>query len=491
VTPVQARLVALAAGAASVLAFAPFRAYPVALGTFGVLIHLWMRAGARAAAWIGFAFGMGLFLAGASWVYVSLNRFGGMPAPVAAVATLGFCAVLAAFTAFAGWLQARFPATDALRACALIPAAWTLGEWLRMWVLSGFPWLSAGYAVTDWPLQGFAPVLGVFGASFITVSLAGLLWLVVWRRDLRFAAAGAFVALAALGAGLRYVQWTAPRDEPVGVALLQGNIAQDLKFDPARYAKTLETYAELAEQTRARLIVLPETAVPQLHDRVDPAYYARLEAAARRNTGDLLLGVPFHAARDEYYNSVVSLGSSPHQLYSKTHLVPFGEFVPPAFGWIMRMLRIPLSDFSRGAPAQPPLAVAGQRVAINICYEDAFGDEIAARLDGATLLVNVSNVAWFGDSLAPEQHLQIARLRALETGRMHLAATNTGITAAIDRDGRVLARLPQFTLGRLEVLAQGYAGSTPYLLWRDWAAVLGSLAVLCAALVIARRKASR
>ena len=153
-SPVQSRLVALAAGAASVLAFAPFGVYPLALGAFGVLVHLWMRAGARAALWTGFAFGMGLFLAGASWVYVSPSQFGGMPAPLAAVATLGFCVVLASFTAFAGWLQARFPAADALRACALIPAAWTLGEWLRMWVLSGFPWLSAGYAATDWPVQG-------------------------------------------------------------------------------------------------------------------------------------------------------------------------------------------------------------------------------------------------------------------------------------------------------------------------------------------------
>jgi apolipoprotein N-acyltransferase len=182
----------------------------------------------------------------------------------------------------------------------------------------------------------------------------------------------------------------------------------------------------------------------------------------------------------------MSLGTSPRQLYHKTHLVPFGEFVPPAFGWVMRMLSVPLSDFSRGSPNQAPLAVAGQRVAANVCYEDAFGDEIARRAMQATLLVNLSNVAWFGDSLAPAQHLQIARLRAIETGRMHLTATNTGITAAIDRDGRVVARLPQYTEGRLEIAAQGYSGATPYMRLRDWPIIFLSLLVLASAVSAGR-----
>jgi apolipoprotein N-acyltransferase len=171
--------------------------------------------------------------------------------------------------------------------------------------------------------------------------------------------------------------------------------------------------------------------------------------------------------------------------------VPFGEFIPPGFGWLLSVLEIPLSDFSRGGHDQPPIAAAGQRVAVNVCYEDAFGDEIARRVREATILVNVSNVAWFGDSLAPAQHLQIARLRAVETGRMHLAATNTGITAAIDRDGRVLARLPQYTEGRLEVSAQGYAGATPYASYADWPVVIVSLLVLAGALLVARRALSR
>jgi apolipoprotein N-acyltransferase len=247
-----------------------------------------------------------------------------------------------------------------------------------------------------------------------------------------------------------------------------------MKFSPQRYAGIFDSYARLAESTGAKLIVLPETALPRFYHRIDPAELARLEAAARSNGGDLLLGVPY--AQDEnYYNSVLTLGVSPQQSYHKRHLVPFGEFIPPGFGWVLEILHIPMSDFGRGSAGQPPLKVAGQRVAVNICYEDVFGEEIAQRAADATLLVNMSNVAWFGDSLAPAQHLQIARLRALETGRMHLTATNTGITAAIDRDGRVLGRLPQFAEARLEVAAQGYEGMTPYLHLHDWPIVLFSL----------------
>jgi apolipoprotein N-acyltransferase len=459
--------------------------YPLALATFGVLVQLWIAAPPKRCFWRGFAFGMGLFGAGVSWVYVSLSEFGGMPMPLAALATFLFCALLALFTGAAGWLQARIPAGEPMRACLLIPAAWTLAEWLRGWVLTGFPWLAAGYAAVGWPLQGFAPLGGVFGVSLLTLVLAGLAWRVAARR-MRLVPVALFAAIVAGGQALRAIAWTAPAGEPLGVALLQGNIPQELKFRPERYSQTLETYARLAEAAGARLMVLPETALPRFYDGIEPGYLERLEAAARRNQGDMLVGVPYRSSRSEYYNSVISLGASPRQAYHKVHLVPFGEFVPPGLGWVMRLVDIPLSDFSRGAAAQPALAVAGQRVAVNVCYEDAFGDEIARRLPEATLLVNMSNVAWFGDSLAPAQHLQISRLRAIETGRMHLTASNTGITAVIDRDGRVVDQLPQFVEGRLEARARGYSGSTPYARWLDWPVVAAALAVLAAATLAAR-----
>jgi len=479
------------AGALTVGAFAPLGFYPLALVTLAWLAHAWRDAPPRHCFWSGFAFGLGLFLAGVSWIYVSMHDIGGMPAPLAGFATLVLCAFLALFPAAAGWLQARIPANDVTRACLLIPAAWTLAEWLRSWVLTGFPWLSLGYAAVGWPLQGYAPIGGVFALSFLTVALAGLIWLLATRRPgARYWIALA-VAVVAGGAALRHVEWSSPAGLPVSVALLQGNIEQSLKFDPARYARTLETYARLAEASQARLIIFPETAVPRFLDQVERAYLRRLDAVAQRNGGDLLLGVPTRNRADEFFNSVITLGVSPIQAYHKVHLVPFGEFVPPGFAWTLRLVNIPMSDFSRGTPGQRLLAVAGQRVAVNICYEDAFGDEIAAQLPDATMLVNISNVAWFGDSLAPAQHLQIAQARAIETARMHLTATNTGITAAIERDGTVRARLPQFAEGRLEAAAQGYAGATPYVLWRDWPVIVVSLGVLGAAALIARRRRSR
>jgi apolipoprotein N-acyltransferase len=478
------------AGAATVLAFAPAGFYPLALLTFALLAHSWAGASPRRAFASGYAFGLGMFGAGVSWIYVSLHDFGGMPMPLAALATLLFCAFLALFPAAAGWLQARVPAPPAARVLLLAPSAWVLFEWLRGWIFTGFPWLSAGYAAVGWPVEGYAPLTGVYGLSFITLSSSGMLWL-AFRRVRRAVFIAAFAAVVLAGEALRHVDWTQPAGEPVAAALLQGNVPQDLKFRPERYARTLEAYASLVEGTHAKLIVLPETAIPRFYDRVEPEYLARLESAAKRNGGDLLLGIPYRTPGGDYYNSVVSLGTSPRQAYHKTHLVPFGEFVPPGFGWVLRVVQIPLSDFSRGAPDQPPLAVAGQRVAINVCYEDVFGDAMARRLPEATLLVNVSNVAWFGDSLAPAQHLQIGRLRAIETGRMHLAATNTGITAAIDRDGSIVRQLPQFAEGRLEVTAQGYSGMTPYARYKDWPVVVIALLVLAFAAFIARRTASR
>ena len=471
------------------LAFAPAGLFPLAILTFAVLVHLWSKAAPRRAFWTGYAFGLGLFGFGVSWIYVSLHTFGGMPMPLAALATLLFCAFLALFPAGAGWLQARVPAPPWVRACLVAPAAWTLFEWLRSWIFTGFPWLSAGYAALGWPLQGYAPLLGVFGLSFLSLSLGGMAWLLFRQRKL--AAALPFVAVLGAGEAARHLQWTEPAGEPFSAALLQGNIEQDLKFRPERYAAILETYARLAEATQARLIVFPETAVPRFYDRIEPEYLARLEALAKRNGGDFLLGVPYRTREGAYYNSVISLGTAPRQAYHKSHLVPFGEVFPYGSRWLLNILNMPLADFSRGGAGQPPIAAAGQRIAVNVCYEDAFGDEIARRLPEATLLVNVSNVAWFGDSLAPAQHLQIARLRAVETGRMHLAATNTGITAAIDRDGRVLGRLPQFSEGRLEVTARGYTGATPYARYLDWPAVVVSLLILVVAVLVARRAASR
>jgi len=489
-SPVRARLLAaLVAGAASIAGFGDWPLFYVPLASFAILVWLWLRASsAREAAWIGFAFGAALFLGGVSWVYVSLHDFGMMPAPLAAIATVLFCAFLSLYPAVAGYLQSRIGGAAALRALVLIPGLWTLAEWLRGWIFTGFPWLALGYSQLDSPLAGYAPVAGVFGISFLTALAAGCIALAVRCERPAWLPIGLLVIVAAGGIALARIDWTMPRGEPESVALLQGNIPQSLKFVPGRYESTLATYARLAESTDARLVVMPETAIPRFLEAVDPEYLERLRRRAAAVNGDVLVGVPMRDTRGRYYNAVVSIGASPRQTYAKDHLVPFGEFIPPGFGWVLAILKIPLSDFSAGGRNQQPLVVAGQRVAVNVCYEDAFGEEIIRQLPEATLLANVSNVAWFGDSLAPAQHLRISRMRALETGRPMLRATNTGVTAIIDSQGDVVSRLPMFTEGVLSGKVQGRTGATPYVLAGNYLAVVLSLVCIGVGIWAARRE---
>jgi apolipoprotein N-acyltransferase len=485
--PRTACVIACLAGALMVCAFAPVNLSPLALASPALLVHLWLCAArARHSAWIGFAFGIGLFIAGVSWVYVSLSVYGGMPPAVAAFATLVYCAFLAWPLALAGYVQHRLPAAESVRVLCVIPSVWMLAEMLRGLGLTGFPWLVLGYSAVDTPLAGFATLAGVYGVSMVIMVCAGLL-LQLAARPRRGVALALLAALFASGAALQSVEWTTPFGKPFVASVLQGNVAQDRKFDPERFDRTLATYGRLATEAAevgASLIVMPETAVPRFLDRVELDYLASLETIARRNGGDILIGVPYRRARDprdprgtpeQYFNAVVTRGVSRPQIYYKVHLVPFGEFVLPGFSWIVNVLQIPMSEFSSGRKVQRPLAVAGQLVAVNICYEDVFGEEIIMPLPEATLLVNVSNMAWFGDSLAPAQHLQMARMRTIETGRAMLAATNTGMTAAIDRGGRVLGQLPQFVEGHLEALVNGYTGATPYVRVGNWLA----LAVAC------------
>ncbi|HEY6864869.1 MAG TPA: apolipoprotein N-acyltransferase [Burkholderiales bacterium] len=488
--PRAAVAVAFGSGAATVAGFAPAGIFPLPVLSLALLLGLCRGATPRGALALGFAFGAGLFGVGASWVYVSLHDFGTMPVPLAGVATLGFCAILSLYPAAAAWCLARLRARPATAALLAFPALWTLAEWLRGWVFTGFPWLAIGYSQTDSPLAGLAPVLGVYGVSWATALVAGLAFLVVAGEPrARIAGACGIAVVIAAGYGLGSASWTAPEGAPLRVSLLQGNIAQDLKFQEQRYAATLETYRRLVEASDATLIVLPETAVPRFFDTVDPAYWNQLARLARDKHADLLVGVPVRDAEGRYFNSLISLGVSPPQIYSKSHLVPFGEFIPPGFRWIVDTVAIPLADFSRGPERPRPLAVAGQRVAPDICYEDAFGEEIVRQLPEATLLVNASNVAWFGDSLAPPQHLQMSRMRALETGRYMLRATNTGVTAVIDERGRVRSRLPQFTEGALQASAQGFSGATPYVRWANAPAlVLCALSLAAAAWLASRRR---
>ncbi|MBU0621039.1 MAG: apolipoprotein N-acyltransferase [Gammaproteobacteria bacterium] len=462
---------AFLAGAVAVFGFAPFGLFPLPVIALAVLFWLWSRAERPAqAAWLGFAFGMGLFCAGIGWIYVALHIYGYMHPLLAGLATALFAAVNATLPALAGYAQTKFRALANLHILLIMPAIWTLAEWLRGLLFTGFPWLSMGYSqVPSSPLAGYAPLFGVFGVSLIVAVSAGLL-LAMWKLRRSRPGKVAFGILLVLwvgGALLTLVEWTHPQGEPLKVSLLQGNIAQDEKFDADKLVSTLETYRHLAQSSDARLIVLPETALPLLRENVPETYQAILSEHVRSNGGDILIGA-FENENGNYYNSVYTLGSSESQHYRKNHLVPFGEFIPlrSVFGWLVNeVLQIPMGDLGSGGDAQAPLDVAGQKVAVNICYEDAFGEEIIRALPEATLLVNVTNDAWYGESHAAMQHNQLSQMRALETGRMVLRATNTGVTSVIDKDGRILAVLPQFEEGVLTAEVQGYVGSTLYVWW--------------------------
>ena len=485
-------LASCAAGALAVAGFAPIGFWPLTLASLAVLFALFARTtSVRGGFALGFAWGLGFFLAGVSWVYVSLSVYGGMAPWLAALATLLFCAFLALFPAAVGALQARWPGSPALRLLGGVPLAWGVVEWVRGWIFTGFPWLVAGYSqAPDGPLAGYAPLVGVYGVSFALAWIAACLAWVFTSRiawPARLWALAAATALGVSGQALRGVEWTVPSGTPTSVALLQGNVPQDLKWQPGKTEATLELYARMAAASPARLIVLPETALPLFESQLPDFYRESLVALGRQNAGDVLAGLPTGALDTAYYNSVVSFGMAPTQRYHKEHLVPFGEYIPlkPLWGWVVEVLHIPLSDFSRGGIDQRPLAIGGQRVAANICYEDVFGEEIIRQLPEASVLVNVSNLAWFGDSFAPWQHAQKSQMRALETGRMMLRATNTGVTAIIDARGRIVSSLPLFTAGSLRGDIQGYAGSTPYVRWGN-APVLIFWGLLGAGLAAAR-----
>ena len=447
---------AVPVGVAGVLCFAPFGLFWLApLVWFGLFVLLRRAESPREAALTGLVFGLGFFLTGVSWVYVSLSVFGGMPWWLAGVAAFLFCGVMALFPMLAGGIFKRWAPDAVWRQALFFAALIATVDWLRSWIFTGFPWLAVGYSqAPPSPLAGFAPLLGVHGLSLL-VALAGAL-LLRWKSGLTFLA----VSVAA-GFGLQHVQWTEPVGEPISVALIQGNIPQEMKFRPEAFLRTLNLYRRLVSENPAQLTILPETAVPAFFDQLPPDHAEFLKSAAQQHGGDLVFGT-ITGQGDHYWNSAVSLGTSPTQIYSKTHLVPFGEFIPPGFSWFMHLASIPMSSFSRGPETQAPLAVAGQQVAVNICYEDVFGEEIIRTLPHAGILANLSNTAWFGRSLAQPQHLQIARMRAVETGRPMLRASNTGMTAVIGADGSLQAILPAFAEGVLRAKVSAYQGLTPY-----------------------------
>jgi apolipoprotein N-acyltransferase len=457
--------IALAAGAALACAFAPLDWWPLALLCPALLMWLWEDSTPRRAAWSGFYFGAGTFGLGTWWLYISVHGFGGAPIWLTMVIVLGLVAIMAAYHALLGFLAARYlPARGAGRYLLGLPSLWLLMEWWRGWFLSGFPWLSLGYSQTDTWLKGFAPIAGIYGISALLLLGSGALML-LWRGPARRRALAAALLLLPwpLGALLGRIDWTHAEGPAVTVAVLQGAIPQDLKWQADNVEPTRQLYTQLNEQALgAQIIAWPESALPQLANEV-PQYLGQLYSQARAHGSDIVMGIIRADESDNYYNSIMTL-SDRVSFYSKHHLVPFAEYFPvPAFirSWL-RLMNLPYSDFTAGAAEQPAVAAGGTLLALSICYEDAYPSANLQVLARARVLVNVTNDAWFGHSWARYQHFQIARMRAIEAQRPLVRAANDGISALVGAHGEVLARAHEFERTVLRGTVQPRAGLPPY-----------------------------
>jgi len=490
------RLVAaFAAGAALNLAFAPLSWWPVGLIAPAALFTLIRGLPPRQAAWAGAAFGVGLFAVGTYWLYTCLHVFGLVPLWLTVLLQTALVAIMAAYTAALCFAANRFWLKPGMtRDWLVLPALWVLLEWLRGWALSGFPWLSLGYAFIDSPLAGGAPVLGVYGVTWAAaLGAIGLGRLVVpgesaERQTAATRQAGARVAALAVIAAVFAASglagsrlWTRPAGATIAVAAVQGAVSQDRKWQIDNRDATLARYAKLTDQAwGARLIVWPESALPVLANNI-PDYLQNLRTTARAHDADLAIGlVNYEPATGRYFNGLLVMNEDGEGWYYKRHLVPFGEYFPvPGFvrSW-MRLMSLPYDDISAGSEHQPALRAAGQSLGPTICYEDAFGSSQLEVLRDATLLINITNNAWYGDSTAPHQHLQISRMRALEAGRFLIRAANDGITAVIGPHGELQAKLPQFQEAVLRADVQPMTGLTPYARFGNYPVVAAALGLL-------------
>ncbi|SAL37404.1 apolipoprotein N-acyltransferase [Caballeronia sordidicola] len=509
-------LVAAVLGGANTLSFAPTpHGGWVELVIF-TLFFAWLTktSGWKGAALTGWAFGFGNFVTGVWWLYVSMHDYGGMAAPLAAAAVVLFSMYIAIYPALAGivWSfcagRARYEDNGSVVPAAGEPrfvptwhgafafaSAWALGEWLRGLVFTGFPWLASGYAQVDGPLAAFGAIGGVYGVGWVLALVAALVvqGFYTFRHSAapfpRFAPFIVAIVLVVSGMLLSLVEWTLPANAPLTVRLLQGNVKQEMKFEQEGVNQSLQLYRKLITEKPADLIVTPETAFPVLAVQVPQDLASALRNFSDTTNSSILFGAigvtisPEGRATD-YANSL--FGITPNQKdvyrYDKHHLVPFGEFVPTGFHWFVALMGIPLGDLGRGPPVQKSFFVHNQPIAVDICYEDIFGEEIARTLREqeapAGILVNSTNLAWFGNTIALDQHLQMARMRSIETGRPMLRATNTGTTAVIAANGAVVARLPVYTTGSLDATVQGTSGRTPYVTSGNMTVILVSLLLL-------------
>lgn len=456
----------LISGALLTLAFAPFNYFLFAVIAPILLLLLWLHASTRESFWRGFIFGLGFFGTGVSWVYISIHQYGNTSAPLAFLITALFIAILASFIAIQGYLLARFfPNNTVIKFCLAFPTTWVLMEWTRSWIFTGFPWLLLGTSQINSPLRGFAPLIGEYGLSFLLLLTCGLLVTIFYSKNTltkKLTLLSIILTIWCSGNWLANKQWTQADHKTIQVSLIQGNIPQQLKWDVNYIETTLQKYYQLTQKNwDSQLIIWPEAAIPLLQTEAQ-GFLDAMDKEAQQHHATLITGIPIKDGFT-YYNAMIALGQY-HAKYYKQHLVPFGEYVPLE-KWlrgVIGLFDIPMSNFSSGSSQQPDFKLGNLIIAPFICYEIVYAQTVLNHLPQAGILLTISNDAWFGHSFASEQHLQIGQMRALETGRYLIFATNDGITAVINHTGKIEKQIPRFTQGTLTSVVPIMSGSTPF-----------------------------
>lgn len=493
-------LLSVLLGASGVLAFAPFDLWGMAYLSIGGLILLATQSSRKTALYCSYFWALSFFAFGINWIHVSINLFGGVPLLLSYLAVLLLAAYLSLYPLLFAYLIQRFQVQSAV----LFAILWTFTEFLRGWVMTGFPWLQFGYSQIDSPFFGLAPLFGVQGLTFFVVWTAALLVSLIKcgiqpTANRTSLIVSCLLMLSLLGGAAFYIGQKAdyrvknqPETKELTISLVQGNIEQNLKWDPEYFSKTINIYQSLIAPHlgKSDLIILPEAAIPTLENQVQPLFES-WQAAARQSGSELIVGTVYHdSLTDRFHNSLVVLGNpqQPYQLdsenrYNKHHLVPFGEYVPleSLLRPLGSMFNLPMSNFKQGDYLQAPLRSKGLELSAAICYEIILGGQLQQNLaqnSDTDFILTVSNDAWFGDSIGPWQHFQMARMRALENGKTVIRATNTGITAFIDADGSVIAQAPQFVETTLTATLQTEKRITPYTTFGDKPLYILSLLLL-------------
>ena len=468
--PRVSQLIFFVLGCVATLAFAPFGwsiLVPLVLVPF---LYVCLTNSPRDSAKHGFWFGFGMFLTGTYWIYISVAVFGQAPIWIALMLMVGLVLIMSAYLWITGWFISRLASGEPWLLLAVAPAVWVIVEWARGWLFTGFPWMSLGYSQVDSLLAGWAPVIGVYGVSALLVlGSAAILVAILTRGRQQMIALGLVLLPVLVGAGLRSVDWTEPDGEPLTATIIQGGISQDRKWLTEQFQPTLDFYrSETRKVADSDIVVWPEVAIPAVTDRVE-GYILGLESDSRISEQTILFGilerVTERVVTPKVHNAIIAVNGEERQVYRKRHLVPFGEYfpVPAAVREWMRMMSLPHNDLTAGDDVQPLIhTLGGVKLAVAICYEDAYGAEQLYAMPDAGILINVSNDAWFGDSIAAHQHLEIARMRSLEVGRHTVRATNTGISAFIGPKGEVHEVGEQFMPVTMTRSVQPYKGTTPY-----------------------------